>query len=169
MIQVYTGDGKGKTTASLGLALRAAGHGWHVLMIQFMKGDPTYGEITAAKKLANLEIVQSGLPTFVEKGNPSPEDLRLARQGLDLARQALSRKRYQMMILDEINVAIDYDLLPLKDVLELVKSCPPELELVLTGRHSPAELIELADLVSEVKEVKHPYLKGIVSREGIDY
>jgi len=169
MVQVLTGDGKGKTTAAFGQALRALGHGWNVLVIQFMKGDPTYGEVVAARKIPGLDVVQSGLPTFVEKGNPSPEDLRLARAGLDLAREAVSKARHRMIVLDEINVAVDYGLLPLKDVVELVRSCPTGIELVLTGRYAPKELVDLADLVSEVREVKHPYMKGIVSREGIDY
>jgi cob(I)alamin adenosyltransferase len=169
MVQVYTGNGKGKTTAALGQALRAIGHGWQVLMIQFMKGDPSYGEVIAGRQIPNLTIVQSGLPTFVEKGNPSPEDVRLARQGLALARQALPEGKYRMIILDEINVAVDYGLLPRAGVLELVRDCPAGVELVLTGRHADPELLDLADLVSEVKEVKHPYQQGVVSREGIDY
>jgi cob(I)alamin adenosyltransferase len=169
MIQVYTGAGKGKTTAAFGQALRAIGHGWNVLVIQFMKGDPTYGEVIAAKQLGNLELVQSGLPTFVEKGNPSVEDLRLAREGFELARTAVRSGTYQMLILDEINVAVDYGLLKLQDVLDLVRICPSSIELILTGRYAHAQLIEVADLVSEVREIKHPYMKGIVSREGIDY
>jgi len=169
MVQVYTGSGKGKTTAALGQALRAIGHGWKVLMIQFMKGDPTYGEIATARSIPNLKIIQSGLPTFVEKGNPSAEDLRLARDGFQQAQRALTDGEYQMVILDEINVAVDYGLLPLQSVLDLVEACPPRIELILTGRYAHEKLIDLADLVSEVKEVKHPYMKGIVSREGIDY
>ena len=102
MVQVYTGDGKGKTTAALGQALRALGHGWRVLMIQLMKGDPTYGEVIAASELRGFELVQSGLLTFVEKGNPSADDLRLAREGLSRAREALESGRYRMIILDEI-------------------------------------------------------------------
>ena len=169
MIQVYTGDGKGKTTAAIGQAIRATGHNFKVLMIQFMKGDPNYGEIIASQKISNFEIKQFGLPTFVKRGEPSPEDLRLAQEGLTFAKKALQDNKYQMIILDEINVAIDYGLVKLSDVLELVKNCPKSIELILTGRYAPKELIDLADLVSEIKEIKHPYMKGYVSREGIDY
>jgi len=168
MIQVYTGNGKGKTTAALGQALRALGHGWKVLMIQFMKGDPDYGELKAARLLPGFEIVQSGLATFVEKGNPTLEDVRLARQGLALAQRAIAGRRCQMLILDEINVAIDYGLVSLDEVLALARDCPGEMELVLTGRYAPPKLLELADLVSEVREIKHPYTRGVVSREGVD-
>ncbi len=169
MLQVYTGDGKGKTTAAFGLALRACGHDWRVLVIQFMKGDPSYGEVIAAKQVRGLEVVQTGLPTFVEKGNPSKEDLAEARRGLDLAVKAVGSGRYDMVILDELNVAIDYALVPLDEVLALVDSCPPETELVITGRYAKSALLERAALVSEVKEVKHPYQLGIVSRVGVDY
>jgi cob(I)alamin adenosyltransferase len=169
VIQVFTGNGKGKTTAALGQALRAAGHGWPVLIIQFMKGDPDYGEILAARQLSSITIVQSGLPTFVEKGNPSPEDVRLAQEGMDRAEQAVRDGRFRMLVLDEINVAIDYGLIPLDRVLKLVRSCPSGIELVLTGRYAKPELIDIADLVSEIREVKHPYQKGIVGREGIDH
>jgi len=169
MIQVFTGDGKGKTTAAIGQALRAAGHGWHVLIIQFMKGDPSYGELTALKKLRGITVVQSGLPTFVEKGNPSVEDVRLAQAGMDRAEQAIRDAQHRMILLDEINVAVDYGLVPLDRVLKLMHGCPPGIELVLTGRYAKAEVIEAADLVSEIREVKHPYQKGIVGREGIDH
>jgi cob(I)alamin adenosyltransferase len=169
MIQVYTGDGKGKTTAAIGQAIRAIGHNFRVLMIQFMKGDSTYGEIIATQKIPKFEILQFGLPTFVKRGEPSPEDLKLAKDGLAFAKKAINSNEYQMIILDEINVAIDYGLLKLSEVIEIVKSCPKSLELILTGRYASKELIELADLVSEVKEIKHPYMQGYVSREGIDY
>ncbi|MCX7756796.1 MAG: cob(I)yrinic acid a,c-diamide adenosyltransferase [candidate division WOR-3 bacterium] len=169
MIQVYTGNGKGKTTAAIGQAIRALGHGYKVLMIQFMKGDPNYGEVKFLKKLKNFKLVQSGLPTFVKKGHPSDEDRKLAQAGISLAEKSIACKKYQMIILDEINVAIDYGLIDLKTVLKLIKECPKETELILTGRYAPQELIDLADLVSEVKEIKHPYQKGIVSRKGIDY
>ncbi len=169
MLEVYTGDGKGKTTAALGLALRATGHGWRVLVIQFMKGDPKYGEIAAAKGVRNLTIVQTGLPTFVEKGNPSPEDLAEAQRGLTLAREALASRKYRMVILDEINVAVDYGLVKLDDALALIDACPENVELVFTGRGAKPAVIDRADLASEVKEIKHPYQKGIVNRLGIDH
>jgi len=169
MLEVYTGEGKGKTTAALGLALRATGHGWNVLMIQFMKGNPEYGEITAAKGVKGLTVVQTGLPTFVEKGNPGAEDLAEAARGLALAREALGSGRYRLIILDELNVAVDYGLVKLDDALGLIDSCPDEVELVFTGRGAKRAVLERADLVSEVHEVKHPYQKGLVNRVGIDY
>lgn len=169
MLQVYTGDGKGKTTAAFGLALRATGHGWPVLIIQFMKGDPGYGEVVAARRVRHLEVVQTGRPTFVEKGNPSAEDLAEAKRGLELARAALAGGRYRMLILDELNVAVEYGLVRLEDALALVDACPDEVELVFTGRYARPEVIARADLVSEVREINHPMRKGIVSRVGIDH
>lgn len=169
MLEVYTGDGKGKTTAALGLALRASGHGWNVLIIQFMKGNPEYGEVTAARGVKGVTLVQTGLPTFVEKGNPAPEDLAEAARGLGLAREALGSGKYRLVILDEINVAIDYGLLKLEDGLSLIDSCPEGVELVFTGRGAKRAVLERADLVSEIREVKHPYQRGFVNRVGIDY
>lgn len=169
MLQVYTGDGKGKTTAALGLAMRACGHGWRVLFLQFMKGSPDYGEVSAARSVPGLEMVQTGLSTFVERGNPSPEDAAEARRGLELARAAVGSGRYRMVVLDEMNVAIDYGLVGLADAIDLIAACPREVELVFTGRSARPEVIERAALVSEVREVKHPYQMGIVSRVGIDY
>jgi cob(I)alamin adenosyltransferase len=169
VLEVYTGDGKGKTTAALGLALRATGHGWNVLVIQFMKGNPDYGEIIAARGVKGLTVVQTGLPTFVEKGNPSPEDLAEAQRGAALAREALASRKYRMVILDEVNVAVDYGLVKLDDALALIDACPENVELVFTGRGAKQAVIDRADLVSEVKEVKHPYQKGIVNRVGIDH
>jgi len=169
LVQVYTGPGKGKTTASLGLALRACGHGWKVLMICFMKGGSNYGEVVMSKKIPNFELVQSGLPTFVKKGAPSEEDIRMAHQGFDLAKKALKNKKYDLVILDEINVAVDYGLISLEDVLGLVQNKPDDVELVLTGRHAHPKLVKIADLVSEILEIKHPYQQNIQAREGIEY
>ncbi len=169
MIEVYTGDGKGKTTAAFGLALRAIGHNWRVLIIQFMKGDSNYGELRTARHIPSLEIRQFGQRTFVERGNPQPEDLRLAREGMEFAREAIQSGKYQMVILDEINVAVDFGLVPLEELLELVRNCPDSIELVLTGRNAKSQLIELADLVSEIREIKHPFQKGVVNRVGIDH
>jgi cob(I)alamin adenosyltransferase len=168
-IQLYTGDGKGKTTAALGQALRACGHGWTVLVIQFMKGDIRYGEIVAAESVPGLTVEQYGLPTFVKKGDPGEEDLRLAREGMERAREAVLGNEYDMVVLDEINVAVDYGLVPLEDVLELLGSKPGPLELVLTGRYAHPDLIERADLVTEMREIKHHYQKGIQAREGVEF
>ncbi|KPK71163.1 cob(I)yrinic acid a,c-diamide adenosyltransferase [candidate division TA06 bacterium SM1_40] len=168
-VQVYTGKGKGKTTAALGAAVRALGHGFTVCMIQFMKGDPNYGELLLAEKIPGFTIVQSGLPTFVAKGNPGKEDLRLAREGMKLARDAVTGGEYDIVILDEINVAIDYGLVSVKDVVDLIDVKPLRVEMILTGRYAPSEIIERADLVSEVREVKHHYHSGLEAREGVEY
>lgn len=169
MIQVYTGDGKGKTTAALGQALRATGHGMKVFMVQFMKGR-TYGELNACSEhLPDMVIRMSGRDEFVKKGAPDEIDLRMAREGWEQAREVIVGGQYQMVILDEINIAIDYGLLPLQEVLDLLRQHSRDLEIICTGRYAPPELLELADLVSEVKEIKHPYSKGEPMRRGIEY
>ena len=168
LIQVYTGSGKGKTTAAVGQAIRACGHGLKVMMIQFMKGRE-YGEVKLAGEIKNFTIEQYGLDTFVEKNNPSEKDRELARRGMERAGQVISSGDYDMVILDEINVAIDHGLVRPDDVYDLLKGKPEEVELILTGRYAPFELIRIADLVSEVKEVKHHYTKGVPARKGIEY
>lgn len=169
MIHVNSGPGKGKTTAALGLALRACGHGWRVRMICFMKGDPCYGEVLIAKHIPNFELIQSGLPTFVKKGEPSDEDLRLAGQGFELAKKTARENDVDMLILDEINVAVDYGLIPLEEVVQFIQNKPAGMELVLTGRYANREIVKLADLATEMLEIKHPYQQGVQCREGIDY
>lgn len=170
LIMVYTGNGKGKTTAALGLALRAIGHGQKVCVIQFMKGSKNYGEIqAAAKHLPNLVIIQSGLDTFVNRNNPAQIDVDLAKTGLQIARQAVTSGDYQLIILDEINVALDYQLLTLEEVLQLISEKPPQLNMVLTGRGAAPEIMQLADLVSLVEEVKHHYANGVQARAGIEF
>jgi cob(I)alamin adenosyltransferase len=168
-IQVYTGDGKGKTTAALGQALRACGHGLKVLMIQFMKGSKNYGEVMISNEVPGLTLIQSGLPTFVEKGNPSDEDLRLAKEGMEMAAKAVNQASCDILILDEINVAVDYGLVEARKVLDLIKRRPPGMEIILTGRYAPTEFTEIADLVTEMKEIKHHYMSGLPMREGIEY
>jgi cob(I)alamin adenosyltransferase len=169
MIQVYTGDGKGKTTAALGQALRALGHGMRVYMVQFMKGR-TYGELLACREcLPNFTIEMSGRDEFVKKGAPEEIDLKMAREGWEKAKRAIRSGNYQMVILDEINVAIDYGLLPLGEVVQFLKEIPSGLEVICTGRYAPLELTEIADLVSEVREVKHHYQRGVPMRKGIEY
>ena len=134
-----------------------------------MKGDPNYGEALISEKIPNFELIQSGLPSFVKKGEPSEEDLRLAREGLKMAKKTQKDGDVEMLILDEINVAIDYGLIPVSDVLQLIEHKPDAMELVLTGRYAHPEIVKRADLVSEVLEIKHPYQQGVESREGIDY
>lgn len=170
LVMVYTGDGKGKTTAALGLALRAIGHGFKVFMVQFMKGDET-GELTAVERYlaGQMKIVQSGSPAFVNPSSPSDEDLTLAARGLGLARDAILGGEYDLVILDEANVAMDYGLLARAEVIKLIKERPTWVDVVLTGRGAPREIVDLADLVSEVKEIKHHYRQGIEARAGIEF
>ena len=169
MLHVYTGNGKGKTTAAIGQALRACGHGLKAIMIQFMKGDIEYGEVKIASKIPNFEIHQFGLPTFVEKGNPSVEDLKLAHDGFKFASEIVKNGEYDIVILDELNVAIDFGLIELGDVINLIEMIHDNLVVIITGRYAHPDVLERADLVSEVKEIKHPYQKGISARRGIEF
>ncbi|HBV97650.1 MAG: cobinamide adenolsyltransferase [Peptococcaceae bacterium BICA1-7] len=169
-LQVYTGNGKGKTTASLGLTLRSVGHGHKVFIIQFMKGSDNYGELEAARKyLPGVTIEQYGLETFVSRENPSPEDRELAQKGIARAREIVAGGEHDLVILDELNVALDYNLVTLDQVMDLISARPTQVELVLTGRGAHQKVIEAADLVTEVTLVKHPFYKGIEAREGIEY
>ncbi len=134
-----------------------------------MKGEIYYGELGAAKMLSPyVEIIQMGRPDFVSKTSPDPKDVRLARQGLELAREILVGKRYDIVVLDEINVALDFGLVELSDVMSLIDAKPPETELILTGRYAKKEIIERADLVTEMTEIKHPYNAGVEARLGIE-
>ncbi|AET69651.1 ATP:corrinoid adenosyltransferase [Desulfosporosinus orientis DSM 765] len=169
LVMVITGNGKGKTTSSFGQALRAIGQGYKVCIIQFMKGRK-YGEVIAAEKfLPDLQIYQFGLDSFVMRNNPAPVDVEMARQGLEKAKEIIARSDYNMVILDEINVAVDFKLIPEEEVLEMVKNKPAELDLLLSGRYASDKLREIADLVSEVTEIKHHYNAGIKDRAGIEY
>ena len=169
LVQVYTGNGKGKTTAALGLALRAAGHRFKVLMIQFLKGGIAYGELQSAKKLdPYLTIVPMGRENFVNKQKPDPIDVRLSQKAWELAQRSVHSREYHLVILDEINVAVEYGMVPLKELLALMKNKPGDVELVLTGRWARSAVLRRADLVTEMKEIKHYYKKGIDSRMGIE-
>jgi len=168
MIHVYTGDGKGKSTAALGLALRAIGNGMRVVVMQFMKGSET-GEVLAQEIIPGLCVAQYGRDAFVDPEKPLDEDYDFARQGFQCAKDVVSSGSAELLILDEINVAVDYGLLPKKEVVEFIKSVPESVELVLTGRNAPSEFVELADLVTEMKEIKHPYKKGVKARKGVEY
>jgi cob(I)alamin adenosyltransferase len=169
LIEVYTGDGKGKTTAALGLALRAAGQGLQVYIVQFMKGWPDYGELMALQRQQNITLVQFGRPDFVDRDNPDPQDVRMAQEALQHSFDIVSNGRYDVVILDEINVALDYGLVSLERVLVLLDAKPPYVELVLTGRAAHPQIVERADLVTEMLSIKHPYDKGIDGRRGIEY
>jgi len=167
-IQIYTGYGKGKTTAAIGLGIRATGEGLKVYMIQFMKGRK-YSEISALENINNFTVVQFGRDEFVSKEHPDQIDIDYAIKGFEHARKILQQGKYDVVILDEINVAVDYNLIPLNDVLKLISEKPEKVELILTGRYASPELVRNADLVSEILEIKHPYQNGVQSRKGIDW
>ena len=169
LIQVYTGNGKGKTSAAFGLALRAVGRGMRVFMIQFIKGGFDYGELYVVDKLPNLTLKAFGRGKFVTEKPAGKEDVELAGQALALAEETIKGRRYDVVILDEVNVALSLKLISLEKVLRLIKEKPKHVELVLTGRDAPEEIIEAADLVTEMREIKHPYKKGLPARKGIEY
>jgi len=167
LIQIYTGDGKGKTTAALGLAMRAAGHDFKIAIIQFMK-IWNYGEIKSLRRLG-IDLFRYGTREFVDPKNPSPIDFDQALRALSKAEELMRKGDYDVLILDEINVAVDFNLIALKRVVDLLDKKPHNLELVLTGRNCPQELIQRADLVSIIDEIKHPYKKGVKARKGIEF
>ncbi len=168
-IQVYTGNGKGKTTAALGLAVRAAGHGLKSYIGQFLKGH-AYGELDSVKKLSPLiKIEQFGRKGFIHvTENPDDEDIRRARAGLRKCLAAMLSKKFSLVILDEVNVALFFKLLSEREVLDFLDQKPGDVEVILTGRYAPAGLIRRADLVTEMKERKHYYQKGVPARMGIE-
>jgi cob(I)alamin adenosyltransferase len=169
LVMVLTGNGKGKTTSAFGQALRAIGQGYKVFVLQFMKGRK-YGEFIAAEKyLPRLTVKMWGLDSFVMRDNPAAVDIEMAQKGLETARKAITSGKYNMVILDEINVALDFKLIRLKDVVDMIKNKPARLDVILTGRYAPKEIIKLADTVSLVEEVKHHYNAGIKDRAGIEY
>jgi cob(I)alamin adenosyltransferase len=167
-VQVYTGDGKGKTTAAFGLAMRAAGHGLRVLVLQFMKADPTWGEIVSAKKLG-ITVEQCGLDHWVIKGEASADDLAAAAAGFERARELVTSGDYDVVVLDELITSVFFELVPVESVLALFFARPAHVELVLTGRRCPPEIEAAADLVTEMRPVKHYYDAGVKARPGIEY
>ena len=169
-IQLYTGDGKGKSTAALGLAMRAVARGLSVHMIQFMKNDPGSAEMVLALAHKNLfKVDQAGRKNFVDKKNPDPGDIAAAQNGLSIARDAILKSSADMIILDEINVAVDFGLISLRDLSAILDMKPENVEIVLTGRGAPDELKARADLVTEMREIKHYYAIGVDAREGIEF
>jgi len=169
LVQVYTGDGKGKTTAAFGLALRAIGRGLKVYIIQFIKGGFDYGELYVVDKLPNITLRAFGRGRFVTELPPPEEDVELAEEALELAEKVVKSGEHDVVILDEINVALHLKLISLERVLELIKNKPEHVELILTGRYAPKEIIDVADLVTEMREVKHPYRSGYQARKGIEF
>jgi cob(I)alamin adenosyltransferase len=169
LVQVYTGNGKGKTTAALGLALRAAGRELMVCIIQFMKGGGPYGEHFAAKRLAPfLTIIPTGREGWVNREKPDPEDQRLAQEALRLGADAVKSGTYDLVIMDEVNGAIGFGLLSVEDLLAVIQDKPENVELVLTGRNADQQIIDAADLVTEMREIKHYYKSGVPARIGIE-
>ena len=167
LVHIYTGNGKGKTTAAFGLALRALGSGAKVIIIQFMKAPNVYGEQVMAEKIG-IKIESYGLPKFVH-GNPEKDDIEAAKKALERAKEVVQNGEWDLVILDEICVALAFRMFDVKEVKELIKNKAPNTELVLTGRYCPEELFDLADYVTEMREIKHPYQKGVTARKGIEY
>jgi cob(I)alamin adenosyltransferase len=168
LVQIYTGNGKGKTTAALGLSLRAAGRGLKVFIAQFVKGM-FYGELEALERFApQITLHQYGRKCFI-RDEPTEEDVRLAREGWQEIQNVLKSEKCDLLILDEIGIAIHYRLISLEEVEELLRSRPDSVELVLTGRKIPEALYEQADLVTEMREIKHYYNAGVQARKGIEF
>ncbi len=169
---VYTGGGKGKTTAALGLALRAVGYNHKVCMIQFIKGSWHYGEIDSAKRLEpELELIAvgKGFVGIIDDKSPREDHEKIAEEAIKICKEKISSKKFDVVILDEINYAVDLGLIQTEHIIELIKMKPDNLDLVLTGNHAKQEVIDLADLVTEMKEIKHPFKSGIKAKKGIDF
>ena len=169
LVQVFTGNGKGKTTAALGTILRAAGHGFRIFIVFFMKGDYKYGEFSTLSSLPNVDTASFGFRHLIDPANIKPEEKEQARMALSTAREAVLGGNHDLVVLDEVNVALGFNLIELDEVRELIKAKPPHVELILTGRYADTELIEMADLVTEMVKVKHPFDKGTKARKGIEY
>ena len=170
LLLVYTGDGKGKTTAALGMALRAAGHGMKVLILQFMKCHEKIGEMKALTQTdLPITLKQFGRRVFFRTRTCEIMDIHKARQGLEAYKIAIEDNSYDLIILDEINMAIHFGLLEIEEVIEAIEQKPPELHLVLTGRNAKEKLIAMADLVSEIREIKHHYHQGVQAQKGIEF
>ncbi|NDB32304.1 MAG: cob(I)yrinic acid a,c-diamide adenosyltransferase [Nitrososphaeria archaeon] len=172
LVIVYTGKGKGKTTAALGMALRAIGHDYKICMIQFIKGSWHYGEMSSSKRLEpefELTAVGKGFVGILDDKTPKEVHQKIAKEAVTIAKEKISSGKYNIIILDEINYAVNLGLVDVNDVLDLIKSKPENVTLVLTGNHVKEEIIDAADLVTEMKEIKHPFQKGIRAKKGIDF
>ena len=169
---IYTGKGKGKTTAALGIALRASGYDKKICMIQFIKGSWHYGEMISSKKLEpdfEMIAVGKGFVGIIDDKDPKEEHEKIAKEAIKICQKKILSGNYDIVILDEVNYAVNLGLIDLEEVLKLIKSKPPELDIVLTGNYAKDELIEMADLVTEMKEIKHPFQKGKKAKKGIDF
>jgi len=169
---VYTGKGKGKTTAALGIALRASGYKKKICMIQFIKGSWHYGEIDSSKKLEpefEMITVGKGFVGIIDDKSPKEDHEKIAKEAIKISNEKIQTGNYDIVILDEINYAVNLDLISIDDVLKLIKSKPKWMDLILTGNYARNEVIDIADLVTEMKEIKHPFQKGIKAKKGIDF
>ena len=169
LVQVFTGNGKGKTSAALGVVVRALGHGLRVCIVVFMKGDYPYNEWKFLARLPEVSVARFGFRTFTDPANLKPEEIEEAKRALEFAREAMLGGKYDLVVLDEVNVAVAWKLVDLGEVVRLIRDKPSNVELILTGRRADTELIKLADLVTECLKIKHPYDKGVMARAGIDY
>ncbi|AJZ76692.1 cob(I)yrinic acid a,c-diamide adenosyltransferase [Candidatus Nitrosotenuis cloacae] len=172
LVIVYTGKGKGKTTAALGMALRAIGHNYKICMIQFIKGSWHYGEMSSSKKLEpefELTAVGKGFVGILDDKTPKEVHQKIAKEAIQIAKEKTLSEKYNIIILDEINYAVNLGLVELEDVLDLIKNKPQSVTLVLTGNHVKQEIVDAADLVTEMKEIKHPFQRGIRAKKGIDF
>ena len=171
MIHCYTGNGKGKTTAALGVAFRASGYGWNTCIIQFIKGSWYTGEIDAVKLIPNIDLVQAGKGFYkiLDDKLPPSEHRRAASEALNVIKERIHSGKYSIIVLDEVNVAVSLKLLKVDEILNILKNAPQKTHFILTGRDAPEEFIEIADLVTEMKEIKHPFQEGIQAQEGLDF
>ena len=172
LLIVYTGDGKGKTTAALGMAIRAVGYDWKVAIVQFIKGSWKYGEMDGIKKLApnvELSIMGEGFVGIIDDDKPIEQHREAAKKAYDLALEKMKSGKYELVILDELNVAVTLGLISNDELKALVAEKPEKLHLVITGRGARPWLIDAADLVTEMKEIKHPFKKGILAQRGVDF
>lgn len=169
LLLMYTGEGKGKTTAALGLSLRALGHGQKVGFVQFMKGSKNYGEVRIAEKLPNFTLVQSGRESFVSYENPDPVDIEMAQEGIEILAQWFEQDQYDLVVADELLVALGFKLVTVQEVIDLLDKRPDRLNLVLTGRYAPEEILALADTVTIMQEHRHAYQQGVEAKEGMEF
>ncbi|HXG14381.1 MAG TPA: cob(I)yrinic acid a,c-diamide adenosyltransferase [Candidatus Nitrosotenuis sp.] len=172
LVIVYTGKGKGKTTAALGMALRAIGHNYKICMIQFIKGSWHYGEMSSSKRLEpefELTAVGKGFVGILDDKTPKEIHQKIAQEAIQISKEKILSGKYDIVILDEINYAVDLGLVDIHQVLDLIKSKPDDVSLVLTGNHVRQEIVDAADLVTEMKEIKHPFQRGIRAKKGIDF
>ena len=172
LVIVYTGKGKGKTTAALGIVLRAVGHGYKVGMIQFIKGEWYYGELTSSKRLEpEFELIAAGrgFVGIIDDDHPIEEHEKAAKDAIEVAKQKIASGDYDIMILDEINYAVKLNLISQEDILDVIAARPEKTSLVLTGNYVPEAVIDAADLVTEMREIKHPYQRGIKAKKGVDF